>query len=119
MVKPQLPPVLGKLSEWTGRSETETFLTRAITIVALTCFLVVGAAAASILGRDSVPPLIELASARRQKSGLEQGSQEGPAGGRRKCALASFEPPQATAGAEQPLRQAFASTAPAESACRK
>ena len=33
----------------------ETFLTRAITIVALTCVLVVGAAATSILGRDSVP----------------------------------------------------------------
>ncbi len=32
----------------------ETFLTRAITIVALTCILVVGAAATSILGRDSV-----------------------------------------------------------------
>src|SRR4051794_29125525 len=35
----------------------ETFLTRAITIVALTCILVVGAAATSILGRDSVPAL--------------------------------------------------------------
>ena len=30
-------------------------MTRAITIVALTCVLVVGAAAAAILGRDSVP----------------------------------------------------------------
>ena len=30
-------------------------MTRAITIIALTCFLVVGAAATSILGRDSVP----------------------------------------------------------------
>ena len=33
----------------------ETFLTRVMTIVALTCFLVVGAAATSILGRDSLP----------------------------------------------------------------
>jgi hypothetical protein len=33
----------------------ETCLTKAMTILALTCFLVVGAAAASILGRDSVP----------------------------------------------------------------
>ncbi len=41
----------------------ETFLTRAMTIVALTCFLVVGAAATSILGRDSVPlARFELAS---------------------------------------------------------
>ena len=30
-------------------------MTRAVTIIALTCFLVVGAAAISILGRDSVP----------------------------------------------------------------
>src|SRR3954454_348911 len=42
----------------------ETFLTRAMTIVALTCFLVVGAAATSILGRDSVPSArFELAAA--------------------------------------------------------
>jgi hypothetical protein len=41
----------------------ETFLTKAITIVALTCFLVVGAAATAILGRDSVPAArYELAS---------------------------------------------------------
>ena len=33
----------------------EMLLTRAITLVALICFLVVGATAASILGRDSVP----------------------------------------------------------------
>src|SRR5690349_11707468 len=33
----------------------ENGLTRAMTIVALTCFLVVGAAAMSILARDSVP----------------------------------------------------------------
>ena len=42
----------------------ETFLTRAMTIVALTCFLVVGAAATSILGRDSVPAgAVRMASA--------------------------------------------------------
>ena len=33
----------------------ENYLTRAIVIVALTCVLVVGAAATAILGRDSVP----------------------------------------------------------------
>jgi hypothetical protein len=38
-----------------SRAGMETSLTRAITIVALTCFLVVGAAATSILSRDSVP----------------------------------------------------------------
>ena len=40
----------------------ETFLTRAITIVALICLLVVGAAVTAILGRDSVPAAsVELA----------------------------------------------------------
>jgi len=33
----------------------ETFLTRAITLAALTCFLLSGAAITAILGRDSVP----------------------------------------------------------------
>ena len=47
----------------------ETFLTRAMTIVALTCFLVVGAAATSILGRDSVPlARFELASVSRTEA---------------------------------------------------
>ena len=65
----------------------ETFLTRAITIVALTCFLVVGAAATAILGRDSVPAAgFALASASAVnnpvQSGFEQGKQKGPARGR-------------------------------------
>jgi hypothetical protein len=33
----------------------EASLSKAVTIIALTCFLVIGAAAAAILGRDSVP----------------------------------------------------------------
>ena len=33
----------------------ESYLSKVVTIIALTCFLVVGAAAAAILGRDSVP----------------------------------------------------------------
>ena len=42
----------------------ETFLTKAMTIVALICFLMVGAAATAIIGRDSIPaPRLELASA--------------------------------------------------------
>jgi hypothetical protein len=36
------------------KPDAETRLSKAITIVALTCFLVLGAAAAAILGRDSV-----------------------------------------------------------------
>ena len=61
----------------------ETFLTKTMTIVALICFLVVGAAATAILGRDSIPaalPQLAAASAgRRPGAGFEQGKQEGPA----------------------------------------
>ena len=74
----------------------ETFLTRAITLVALTCFLVVGAAATSILGRDSVP------AARYQNaaSAIEQPVVSNKEGKKDRLAitalaLASFEPPQA------------------------
>ena len=62
----------------------ETFLTKTMTIVALICFLVVGAAATAILGRDSIPAALpQLASASvacsRPGAGVEQGKQEGPA----------------------------------------
>jgi hypothetical protein len=110
----------------------ETFLTRAITIVALTCFLVVGAAATSILARDSVPaaryavasavidqPLVSNKEGKKDRLAIAA------------LALASFEPPtaqvQTQAQAEpqaqtqdqtpvltEPLRQAYASTAPAD-----
>jgi hypothetical protein len=102
-------------------------LTRAITIIALTCFLVVGAAAASILGRDSVPawsgmaaslsPVVDNPVSNREskKDKLAVG----------RFALASFEPQQARIPAQiqdqaQPanpgdqLRMAFASTSPAD-----
>jgi hypothetical protein len=83
-----------------------------MTILALTCFLVVGAAAASILGRDSVPARVEMAppvvngpvsNRESKKDRLEVAT----------LALASFEPPQ-TASLSQPLRQAYASESPAE-----
>jgi hypothetical protein len=120
----------------------ETFLTRAITIVALTCFLVVGAAATSILARDSVPaaryaaasavidqPLVSNKEGKKDRLAIAA------------LALASFEPPtaqvqnqvqtQAQAQVEpqaqtqaqtqdqtpvltEPLRQAYAPTAPAD-----
>jgi hypothetical protein len=63
----------------------ETFLTKTMTIVALICFLVVGAAATAIIGRDSVPPRAQLAlpaSVPRVQRRFEQGKQEGPAGRR-------------------------------------
>jgi hypothetical protein len=84
-----------------------------MTILALTCFLVVGAAAASILGRDSVPAArLEMASPvvkspvpnrESKKDRLQVAT----------LALASFEPPQ-TASLSQPLRQAYASESPAD-----
>jgi hypothetical protein len=88
-------------------------LTRIVTIIAMTCFLVVGAAATSILGRDSVP-------AARPDAALTVG--QNPVSNRESKkdrlavsspVLASFEPPQ-TAALGEPLRQAFASTAPAD-----
>jgi hypothetical protein len=84
-----------------------------MTILALTCFLVVGAAAASILGRDSVPAArLEMASSvvkgpvsnrESKKDRLEVAT----------LALASFDPPQ-TASLGEPLRQAYASESPAD-----
>jgi hypothetical protein len=88
-------------------------LTRIVTIIALTCFLVVGAAAISILGRDSVPV------AGAQMASLVN---ESPVPNREAkkdrlavvaMALASFEPPQ-TASLSEPLRQAFAASTPAD-----
>jgi hypothetical protein len=99
----------------------ETFLTRAMTIVALTCFLVVGAAATSILGRDSVPlahfnlasvsPAAQAPVANREnkKDKLAVVSH----------ALAAFdpkatEPVQIDPALNESLRRAYASTSPAD-----
>lgn len=88
-------------------------MTRAVTIIALTSFLVVGAAATSILGRNSMP------AARSEMAAIEP---TGPVSNRQAkndrlavatVALASFEPPQ-TAALDEPLRQAFAATTPAD-----
>src|SRR5438552_6763396 len=92
----------------------ETFLTRAITIVALTCFLVVGAAATAILGRDSVPAArYELASAPVQNPVSNKESKKDKLAVAT-LALAAFETPEAAATLSEPLRQAYASTAPAD-----
>ena len=90
-------------------------MTRITTIIAMTCFLVVGAAATSILGRDSVPGArLEMAAA-----SLIQGPVSNKTAKQDKLtvaatfALASFGPPQ-DATLSAPLRQAYASTAPAD-----
>ena len=92
----------------------ETFLTRAITIVALTCFLVVGAAATAILGRDSVPlARYELASA-PEKNPVSNRESKKDKLAVATLALAAYEPQDDTATLSEPLRQAYASTAPAD-----
>jgi hypothetical protein len=105
----------------------ETFLTRAMTIVALTCFLVVGAAATSILGRDSVPfARFELAAASTSSIQSPVSNREGK---KDKLAvvsqaLAAFDPRAFDARPSEPvqidpalnesLRRAYASTSPAD-----
>jgi hypothetical protein len=88
-------------------------LTRAVTIIAMTCLLVVGAAATAILGRDSVP---------MARSEMVSPVDTGPVTNRQgkqdrlavaRLALAAFDPPQ-TASLSEPLRQAFASSAPTD-----
>jgi len=92
----------------------ETFLTKTMTIVALICFLVVGAAATAILGRDSVPaaPLqLAVAAVQAPVSNKENKKDRLAVVS---YALAAYEPPQTTAALSEPLRQAYASTAPAD-----
>ena len=95
----------------------ETFLTKTMTIVALICFLVVGAAATAILGRDSVP------AAPAQLAAAPAAAVQAPVSNKQNkkdrlavvsYALAAYEPPQTTAALSEPLRQAYASAAPAD-----
>jgi hypothetical protein len=91
----------------------ENCLTKAITIVALACLLVVGAAATAILGRDNVPAArYELASAPEFNGPVS--NKESKRDRLVVVALAAFEPPQAEPVLTEPLRQAYASTAPAD-----
>jgi len=85
-----------------------------MTIIALTCFLVVGAAATSILVRDSVPAArLEMASP-VVKTPVSNKDSKKDRLAVAALALAAFEPPQQTASLSEPLRQAYASTAPAD-----
>jgi hypothetical protein len=88
-------------------------LTKAITIIAMTCFLIVGAAATSILGRDSVPAARLEMAAPVEKSAVANRESKQDRLAVAKLALASFDPPQ-TASLSEPLRMAFAAAAPAD-----
>jgi len=95
----------------------ETFLTKTMTIVALICFLVVGAAVTAILGRDSVPmaqPQLAAASAVAVQAPVSNKEGKKDRLAVVSYAAAAFEPPQTTAALSEPLRQAYASTAPAD-----
>ena len=93
-------------------------MTRAITIVALTCVLVAGAAAAAILGRDSLPTaqfdsrFVSAAPAAKDPVSNKEGKKDKLAVVA--LATAAFEPPQQTPVLSEPLRQAYASTAPSD-----
>ena len=92
----------------------ETFLTRGITIVALTCVLIAAAAASSILGRDSVPAApAQYAMATVAKSPDSNRQAKSDKLAVATFALAAFEPQKAPPLTE-PLRQAYAAAGPAD-----
>jgi hypothetical protein len=89
-------------------------LTKAITIIALACLVLAGAAATTILGRNSVPSArADMASSLVNNSPVSnrEGKQDKLTVAR--LAMASFDPPQ-TASFSEPLRQAYASAAPTD-----
>jgi hypothetical protein len=83
-------------------------LTRAVTLIALTCFLVAGAAATSILSRDSVPMARPEMVSSVVKNPVSNKESKKDRLAVTSFALASFEPPT-VATLNEPLRQAFAS----------
>jgi hypothetical protein len=93
-------------------------LTRVTTIIALTCFLVVGATAASILGRDSIlggdsAPVEMAAASLSQNPVSNKANKQDKLAVAGTFALASVGPPR-DAALNESLRQAYASTAPAD-----
>jgi hypothetical protein len=109
-------------SAGTRRLEWSSSLSKAVTIIALTCFLVIGAAAAAILGRDSVPAagaamvmasnaMPEVVSNRQSKGDRLAVAPAKPA----LPAVAPAETATTSAIASEPvLRQAFAEAPAAE-----
>jgi hypothetical protein len=85
-----------------------------MTIIVLTCFLVVGAAAASILGRDSVPAAGSETATAPAAAAISNKAAKQDRLAVAAVALASFEPPQTAAIPSEPLRQAFAASPSAD-----
>jgi hypothetical protein len=88
-------------------------LTRAITFIALTGLLVIGAAAASILTRDSFPVAEADARAATVQDPIPNREAKADKVGSATLALASAEPEQARQASET-LRQAFAASVPTD-----
>lgn len=96
-------------------------MTRAITIIALACFLLTGAAVTSILVRDSVPVARSEMVSTIFKSPVSNRESKSDRLTSATLAPASFEPSQ-TAGLSESLRQAYAayaSSAPVDIAMPK
>jgi hypothetical protein len=96
----------------------ESYLSKAVTIIALTCFLVVGSAVAAILGQDSVPAAgVAAMVAPSIPAQAVVSNRESKADRLTVAALAPdpapAEEPTATIP-DEPLRQAFAPTASTE-----
>ena len=98
-------------------------MTKAITIIALACLLVAGAAATSILGRDSVPAAGAAMASSMVDSPVANRESKQDRLAVAKLALASFDPPQTASlqanspeanSVGEPLRQAYAATAPTD-----
>ena len=89
-------------------------MTRAVTIIALTCFLVVGAAALSILGRNSMPDAASSTVSRLADDPVSNKQAKKDRLAVASFALASFEPVPSQADLNQSLRQAFAAQNPVD-----
>ena len=88
-------------------------MTRSITIIALTCFLVVGAAATSILTRESMQATDSETPAMVVKNPVANRESKHDRLAVASLALASLEPQQSQ-GLSEPLRQAYASSTAAD-----
>ena len=88
-------------------------MSKAITIIALTCFLVAGAAVTSILSRESMRASEEATAAPVVKDPVANREAKQDRLAVLSLAQASVPPPQVTAGTEM-LRQAYASSSPAD-----
>jgi len=89
----------------------EPGLTKAITIIALTCFLVAGAAVTSVLSRTSMEASVAAMPAPVAKSPVANREAKQDRLSVVRYALAAVEPSQTLS---QPIRQAYASSSPAD-----